>query len=115
MLSDKIFYIKPSSWMYDLHNLHVHPIGFHLFILSFKILMLSDSLISFGISSQVLGPIFLIVSVPYFTVLTESFSQNFLFLKLWRCAFSINNAFMGRGDRLFFTVYISTANLCRFL
>ena len=67
--------------MYDLHNLHVHPFGFHFLILSLNSFRDLDSLITVGTSSQVLGPLYLIVSVPYLTVLTLYDSQHFLFLK----------------------------------
>ena len=68
--------------------------------------------------SHVLGPIFLTVSVPYFTVLKLSLSQEHLFLKLYELTFSVNNTCMGArdtGERWFFILYISIANIWRFL
>ena len=67
--------------MYVLHNLHVHSFVFHLFIFCLNSNSVFDSLISVGTSSYVLGPMCLIVSVPYFTVLTLWVSQDPLFLK----------------------------------
>ena len=85
--------------MYDLHNLHVQPSGFHFLILTLNSGRDFDSLISSGTSSHVLGPIFLIVSEPYFTVRTLFLSQEGLFRKLYVLTFSENNACIGRGKR----------------
>ena len=85
--------------MYDLHNLHVQPSDYHFLILTLNSVREVDSLISLGTSSHVLGPIFLIVSVPYFTVITLILSQEGLFRKLYVLTFSANNACIGRGER----------------
>ena len=44
--------------------LHVHPIGFHLFILDIKLLNGFNCYISAGTKAHVFGPLYASVSVP---------------------------------------------------
>ena len=88
--------------MYDRHNLHVQPFGFHFLIFVLNCNKVVDSLISIGTSSHVLGPICLMVSVPYFTVLGSFVFQKLLFLTSWWLIFSLNNCCIGKGERWFF-------------
>ena len=99
----------PKSFIYVLHNLQLHPTGFQSFILCLKIARDFDSLISFGTSSHVFGPLYLIVSRPLFTVLTFGSTHSVL----PRCEGS-KSFLKGRGQMSCLTLYISTASFCRF-
>ena len=62
--------MKPTPWIYVLHNLQSHSIGFQVLIFSLKDFKFLDSLISFGTIYHVVGPLYLIVSMPEFTFFT---------------------------------------------
>ena len=56
--------------MYVLHSLHLQPSDFQSFIFILKADNDLEFLISAGTNSQVLGPLYLMVSKPLFIVLT---------------------------------------------
>ena len=98
-----------------MHNLHVHPWGFHSFIFLLKIVNVSDTLMSWCTRSHVLIPLYLKVSVPKFTVSTRGTSQHLSFLRLYVSVRCVNRFLTGKGDKLFLILYISIANLRIFL
>ena len=61
-------YKNPKLAIYTLHSLHMHPSGFQCFIFVLNSDKDLEFLMAVGTSDHVLGPLKLIVSVPFYTV-----------------------------------------------
>ena len=68
-----------------------------------------------GYHDHVLGPLKLIVSVPWETVCTFEVLNSGPFRKLYGLCESGNILFIKLGERLFFTLNISITSFCKFL
>ena len=101
--------------MYVLHNLHVHPSGFHTFTFVLNTFNDLSSLMESGYNSQVFGPLNYNVSVPQLTVRTLCVDHILLFLKLYLLWTSLKIQVIITGEIPFLTLYISVASFCKFL
>ena len=75
-------YRKPRLGTYTLHTLQGQLSGFHFLTFNMNEFNVDDIFMSKGSKSQILGPIFLIVSSPQNTVLTLGVMKSLEFLKL---------------------------------
>ena len=104
------FITYPKFGIKILQSLHVHPWGFQ-----FEMEFLKDArdllfFISSGTRSHIKGPLYRIVSLPYFSVRTLGIIQSEACLVLVLGKDFTNKSCTGTGEILFFTLYISTAN-----
>ena len=94
---------NPKLWMYNLQSLHEQPSGFQVLIFDLNSESDFEFFISIGTSSQVFGPLYLIVSMPLLTVLALGITQSLSFIRLF-----INISCTGAGERLFLTYFTSS-------
>ena len=107
--------MNPTCWMYVLHILHGHFSPFH-FPISFLRISKEDAFLVFsGTRFHIWGPLYVTVSVPYFTVLLFVEYRHWKFLRLYLLFFIMKVPFIIRGDKPFKNLYISLARISKFI
>ena len=107
--------IKPTRWIYVLHNLQGHLSVSQFLFLDLNVDKDVSCLQFLGKIFQILAPKKVIVSVPYLTELTLLLLKVSTFQKLYAKFLNLKTSSMITGFKLFFVLKISEASIFRFL